>query len=134
MARLRLDSAARALEIRMHVHRSQLLGPTNSGSVRLTLTEPNERKRSQQKIVDMVNRNLNKYSDGKAFAIQEQTISVNRRAGLPVQFVIQNNDFDKIAAVLPKFLEEANKSPVFQGVDVDLPAAVHGQALAVGAE
>jgi multidrug efflux pump len=95
-------------------------GATNTGFVRLTLTEPNERKRSQQQIVDMVNRNLGKFSDGKAFAIQEQTISVNRRGGLPVQFVIQNNDFNKIAQVLPKFLEEANRNPIFQGVDVDL--------------
>ena len=95
-------------------------GATNTGFVRLTLTEPHDRKRSQQQIVDMVNRNLGKYSDGKAFAIQEQTIQVNRRSGLPVQFVLQNNDFDKIAKVLPKFMEEAQKSPVFQGIDVDL--------------
>lgn len=95
-------------------------GATNTGWVRLTLTEPNERKRSQQQIVDMVNRNLGKFSEGKAFAIQEQTIQVNRRSGLPVQFVIQNNDFDKIAKVLPKFLEEAQKNLIFQGVDVDL--------------
>jgi len=95
-------------------------GATNTGFVRSTLSDPNERTRSQQQIVDLINRNLGKFSDGKAFAIQEQTISVNRRSGLPCQFVIQNNDFDKIAAVLPKFLEEANKSPVFQGVDADL--------------
>ena len=60
------------------------------------------------------------FHEGRAFAIQEQTISVNRRGGLPVQFVIQNNNFDKITTVLPKFLEEANKNPVFQGVDADL--------------
>jgi multidrug efflux pump len=95
-------------------------GATNTGMIRTTLSDPEQRTRSQQQIVDIINRNLGKFSDGKAFAIQEQTISVNRRGGLPVQFVIQNNDFDKIAAVLPKFLEEANKNPVFQGVDVDL--------------
>lgn len=95
-------------------------GATNSGWVRTTLNDPDQRTRSQQQIVDMVNRNLYKFSAGKAFAIQEQTIQVNRRSGLPVQFVIQNNDFDKIAKVLPRFLEEANKNPVFQGVDVDL--------------
>jgi multidrug efflux pump len=95
-------------------------GATNTGFVRATLSEPSERHRSQQEIVDMVNRNLSKFSDGRAFAIQEQTISVNRRAGLPVQFVIQNNDFNKLAEVLPKFLEQANKNPAFQGVDVDL--------------
>jgi multidrug efflux pump len=95
-------------------------GAVNSGFVRVMLTDPNERERSQQDIVDMVNKNLKKYPDGRAFPIQEQTISVNRRGGLPVQFVLQNNDFNKIATVLPKFLEEASKNPVFQGVDVDL--------------
>ena len=64
----------------------------------------------------MVNRNLPQISEGRAFAIQEQTISVNRRGGLPVQFVIQNNNFDKLTEMLPKFLEEANNSPVFQSV------------------
>jgi multidrug efflux pump len=95
-------------------------GAVNTGFVRLSLVEPNERERSQQEIVDMVNRNLPKFNEGRAFAIQEQTISVNRRGGLPVQFVLQNNDFSKITEVLPKFLEEANKNPVFQGVDADL--------------
>jgi multidrug efflux pump len=57
---------------------------------------------------------------GRAFAIEEQTISVNRRGGQPVQFVIQNNNFAKLTEMLPKFLEEANKSPVLLGVDADL--------------
>lgn len=95
-------------------------GAANTGFVRATLSDPNERERSQQQIVDMINRNLGRFSDGRAFVIQQQTIQVSRRSGLPVQFVIQNNDFDKIAKVLPKFMEEAHKSPVFQGVDVDL--------------
>jgi multidrug efflux pump len=68
----------------------------------------------------MVNRNLGRFPEGRAFVIQEQTISVNRRGGLPVQFVIQNNNFDKLQGVLPKFLEAANSNPVLQGVDVDL--------------
>ncbi|MEO6069535.1 MAG: efflux RND transporter permease subunit [Chitinophagaceae bacterium] len=95
-------------------------GATNSGFVRVTLSPPNERSRSQKEIVAMVNRNLPKFNEGRAVAIEEQTISVNRRGGQPVQFVIQNNDFNKLAQVLPKFLEEANKSNVLQGVDADL--------------
>jgi multidrug efflux pump len=88
--------------------------------VRVTLVAPGERDRSQQEIVDMVNRNINRFNEGRAFAIQEQTISVNRRGGLPVQFVMQNNNFEKIREVLPRFLEAANENPVFQGVDADL--------------
>jgi multidrug efflux pump len=95
-------------------------GSVNTGMVRVTLVDPEQRKESQQEMVDMVNRNLPRFPEGRAFVIQEQTISVNRRGGLPVAFVIQNNNFEKIRAVIPKFLEEANKSPVFQGVDVDL--------------
>ncbi|MDF2192659.1 efflux RND transporter permease subunit [Paraflavitalea sp. CAU 1676] len=95
-------------------------GSVNSGNVRVTLVDPQYRTRSQDDIVNMVNRNLNKFSEGRAFAVQEQTISVNRRSGQPVQFVIQNNNFDKLKEVMPKFLEEANKSGVLMNVDVDL--------------
>src|SRR5688572_1223600 len=93
---------------------------TNSGMVRVSLVDPEKRERSQKEIVEMVNRNLPKFNEARAFAIEEQTISVNRRGGQPVQFVIQNNNFDKLAAVLPKFLEEANKSSVLVGADADL--------------
>jgi multidrug efflux pump len=95
-------------------------GNVNSGNVRLMLTDPDERDRSQQDIVNMVNRNLGKFNEGRAFVIQEQTIQVNRRGGQPVQFVLQNNNFEKLTAILPKFLEEANKSSVLQQVDIDL--------------
>ncbi len=97
-------------------------GAVNSGFVRVALKEPEERKRSQQQIVSMVNRNMGKFNEGKVFAIQEQTISVGiaARTSLPVQFVIQNMNFDSLKSRLPKFLEEANKSKVFQGVDVNL--------------
>jgi multidrug efflux pump len=95
-------------------------GAVNMGFVRVTLSDPNERVRSQQEIVDMVSRNMNRFPEGRAFVIQEQTISVNRRGGLPVQFVIQHNDFEKLKAALPKFQEAASTHPVLQGVDVDL--------------
>ncbi|HEX4958738.1 MAG TPA: efflux RND transporter permease subunit, partial [Lacibacter sp.] len=95
-------------------------GSVNTGFVRVLMVPPNERTRSQQEVVDMLSRNLPKINEVRAFAIQEQTISVNRRGGLPVQFVIQNNNFEKLQGILPKFLEEANKSNVFAGVDIDL--------------
>ncbi len=95
-------------------------GSVNSGMVRISLAEPKDRNRSQQQIVDMVSRNMGRFQAGRAFPIQEQTISVNRRGGLPVQFVIQNNNFEKLKAVLPKFLDAANNNPTLQGVDIDL--------------
>lgn len=95
-------------------------GAANSGFVRVTLTDPDERNRSQQEIVDALNRNINKYNEGRAFVSQQQTISVSRRGGQPIQFVMQNNNFEKIREALPLMLEEANNNPVFQGVDADL--------------
>jgi multidrug efflux pump len=92
----------------------------NTGAVRVALVDPKYRNRSQQQIVDMVSRNMGRFQEGRAFPIQEQTISVNRRGGQPVQFVIQNNNFEKLKAALPKFLEAANTNPVLQGVDIDL--------------
>ncbi|SHF27293.1 efflux RND transporter permease subunit [Flavisolibacter ginsengisoli] len=95
-------------------------GATNSGMVRVTLVDPKDRTRSQKEIVAMVNKNLSMFNEGRAFAIEEQTIQVNRRGGQPVQFVIQNNNFDKLAQVLPAFIEAAGNNPVLQGVDADL--------------
>ncbi|HEU0111463.1 MAG TPA: efflux RND transporter permease subunit [Flavisolibacter sp.] len=95
-------------------------GSANTGFVRVTLTDPKERERSQKEIVEMINRNLPRYNEGRAFAIEEQTIAVNRRGGQAVQFVIQNNDFNKLTQVLPRILEAANRNPVLMGVDADL--------------
>jgi len=95
-------------------------GSVNTGFVRVMLPEPNERDRSQQQVVDMVSRNLKRFPNVRAFPIQEQTIAVSRRGGQPVQFVLQNNDFEKIKTAIPRFLEEASKSEVLIQTDVDL--------------
>lgn len=95
-------------------------GNANTGFVRVTLAPPAKRNRSQKEIVAMVNKNLPKYNEGRAFAIEEQTIAVNRRGGQPVSFVIQHNNFEKLTAVLPKILEEARQSKVLLNADVDL--------------
>ncbi len=91
-----------------------------AGFVRVTLSDPASRTRSQQEIVDAVNKNLKRFPQGRAFTMQEQTISADRRGGLPVQFVIQNNNFDKLKEALPKFLEAASANPALQTVDIDL--------------
>ncbi len=95
-------------------------GAANSGFIRTTLSDPGDRQRSQKQIVAMVNRNLPRFNDGRAVAIEEQTISVNRRGGQPVSFVIQNNNFDKLTEILPKFLDEARQSKILLNADVDL--------------
>lgn len=97
-------------------------GSTNTGSVNVLLTEPEERKASQQQIYDRLTRIYKGFPEARIFPNQEQTISTSLSAGsqLPVQFVIQNLDFNKIQQAIPNFLDEARKDPVFGNVDVNL--------------
>ncbi len=97
-------------------------GAVNTGFIRLGLKEPDRRKKSQQKIADLVTRNTKFFPEGRIFALQEQTISVGlaARTSLPVQFVVQAPDFSSLKKVLPVFVDEVGKNPVFQGVDVNL--------------
>jgi multidrug efflux pump len=69
-----------------------------------------------------MNRMFRDYTFVRVLTIQEQTISVGLggRGSLPVQFVIQNLNFDKLVQYVPKFMEQVSKSPVFQGFDVNL--------------
>lgn len=96
-------------------------GSPNTGFVRGKLVDPDQRERSQAQIVEVITRNMGKFSEGRVFAIQEQTISSGGRiSGMPVQFVLQNNDFEKIREFLPKFMEAASADPTFSAVNVNL--------------
>jgi multidrug efflux pump len=97
-------------------------GAVNTGFLRLGLTQPDQRKRSQQNIADYINRNLKFFPEGRAFVLQEQTISVGiaGRTSQPVQYVIQAPNFEKLREVLPKFMELAAKNPVLSNPDVNL--------------
>ncbi|HMV16222.1 MAG TPA: efflux RND transporter permease subunit, partial [Chitinophagales bacterium] len=89
-------------------------GAANSAFMRIGLKDKSERTRSQDDIAQYLQRNFSKFNLGKAFVIQDQTISVgSARFGQPVQFVIQNFDFEKLQNTIPKFMEEVSKSPVF---------------------
>jgi HAE1 family hydrophobic/amphiphilic exporter-1/multidrug efflux pump len=96
-------------------------GGVNSGSLRIALTDPDNRDRSQSEVARDLQDKLKKFNNVRIFPIEEQTISVGGgRGSLPVQFIIQNLNFDKIINVIPKFLEEARKNPNFANVDVNL--------------
>jgi multidrug efflux pump len=98
-------------------------GSANSGFGRIGLVPPDQRVRTQQQIADWLNKKLTRMPDARAIVVQEQTISgggSGARTSLPVQFVIQNQDFEKVRKVLPAFFAEVSKDPVFQGTDVNL--------------
>lgn len=93
---------------------------TNSGFVRLLLTEPNERSKSQQELADEISEFLKKNNLARSFVVQDQTIRAGRGGGLPVQFVVQATDFDKLKAVIPEFMAKAQSDDRFQVVDLNL--------------
>jgi multidrug efflux pump subunit AcrB len=93
---------------------------TNTGFVRITLTQPQFRNRTQQDISDELSIIGKKYNFARTFVIQEQTIGGGRGSGLPVQYVVLAPDFEKLKKYLPGFMEKAQASPKFQTVDLNL--------------
>lgn len=94
----------------------------NTGTARLKMVDPDQRKRSQADIAKDLSKKLTRFNQVRIAAVQEQTISVGlgSRGALPVQFILQNLDFDKLKAIIPKFLEEARKDKTFQPQTVDV--------------
>lgn len=92
---------------------------TNSGFVRLFLTDASQRTRSQQEIFNGINAKLRDITAVRAFAQQPVSIG-DRRGGLPVQYVIQAPTLEKLKEVIPPFLEKASQNPAFIFTDINL--------------
>ncbi len=92
---------------------------TNSGFIRLFLTDASERSRTQQEIFTQVNASLKGVTAVRAFAQQPASIG-DRRGGLPVQYVIQAPTLEKLKEVIPPFLEKASQNPAFIFTDINL--------------
>jgi HAE1 family hydrophobic/amphiphilic exporter-1/multidrug efflux pump len=97
-------------------------GGGGGASGRLGMVEVNERTRTQSEIAADLNKKFKRLKNVRIFSVEEQTISVGMmsRGSLPVQFIIQNLDFQKIRNVIPEFLEAARKDKTFGNVDVNL--------------
>ncbi len=92
----------------------------NTGFVRVTLIDAQNRERTQMEIADLLTEQMKQFTGARTIVTQEQTIGGSRRGGLPVQFVIQSQNFEKLKAIIPEFLEKARENPAFQVVDIDL--------------
>ncbi|TKB99625.1 efflux RND transporter permease subunit [Pedobacter cryotolerans] len=95
-------------------------GATNSGFVRMALTDPGDRDRSQKEIADQLTKTTRKYTEGKVTVTQQPTISVGRRGGLPISYIIQAQNFEKLREKVPVFMDEVSKNPTFTTSDVNL--------------
>ncbi len=95
-------------------------GAANTGFLRIRISDPDERKRSQSEIADKLTKITKRYTEAKTLVAQQPTISVNKRGGLPINFIIQAPSFDKLREKLPLFMDEISKDPVFTVTDVNL--------------
>ena len=92
----------------------------NSGRVRIALKAPEERKRSQKEIAEQLTKITKQFPEAKTAVIEQPTIAVNRRGGLPIQYIIQAPNFKKLEEKIPLFMEEAAKDSTFAITDVNL--------------
>ncbi|PWG81019.1 efflux RND transporter permease subunit [Pararcticibacter amylolyticus] len=92
----------------------------NSGRMLIKLVPPDERERTQKEIGQKLTQMTRKYTEGKIMVTEQPTISVNRRGGLPVQFIIQAPNFEKLREKIPVFMDEVSKDPIFTVNDVNL--------------
>jgi hydrophobe/amphiphile efflux-1 (HAE1) family protein len=97
-------------------------GAINNSQLRLGLVDPDKRTRTQSEIASDLQKKLSRFNDARIFGIQEQTIAVGgaSRGSLPVQFVLQNQDLEKLKTMIPQFLEEVRKDKTFSNADVNL--------------
>ncbi|MGB3142823.1 MAG: efflux RND transporter permease subunit [Maribacter sp.] len=92
----------------------------NSGRANIALVDPSERDRSQHEIAEDLGKWAKAYVGGKSNVSERPTISVNRRGGPPIQFIIQAQNFQKLEESIPSFMAEAEKDETFSFVDVNL--------------
>ena len=94
-------------------------GSVNSAFGFLSLSDAEERERSQQEIANQISGLMSTLTGAQSFVSQPQSIG-NRRGGLPVQYVLQAQSLDQLKAVIPQFLQEANADETFIFAEVDL--------------
>lgn len=92
----------------------------NSGRATISLVDPGERNRSQKEIAEDLSRWTKNYENARVSVSETPTIAVNRRGGMPIQYIIQAQNFEKLREVIPEFMEEAEANPVFSNTDVNL--------------
>ncbi|NJL75957.1 MAG: efflux RND transporter permease subunit [Saprospiraceae bacterium] len=93
----------------------------NSGFIFMSLTAPEERERTQDEIVKSLYPKLSKLTYARSIIAQQQTIEAGGAGrSLPLQYVIQATNFEKLKAYIPKFMEAAGESPIFSVTDLNL--------------
>ena len=92
---------------------------SGSGNVQITLKDLKDRDYSQMSVAEKLSKAVQKKTKARAF-VQQQSTFGGRRGGMPVQYVIQATNIEKLEKVLPVFMAKVYENPVFQMADVNL--------------
>ena len=92
---------------------------SGSGNIQITLKDLKDRDYSQMQVAEKLSRAVQKKTKARAF-VQQQSTFGGRRGGMPVQYVIQATNIEKLEKVLPVFMAKVYENPVFQMADVNL--------------
>ena len=92
---------------------------SGSGNIQITLKDLKDRDYSQMQVAEKLSRAVQKKTKARAF-VQQQSTFGGRRGGMPVQYVIQATNIEKLEKVLPAFMAKVYENPTFQMADVNL--------------
>ena len=92
---------------------------SGSGSVQITLKDMQERDYTQMEMAEKLSRAVSKKTMGRSF-VQQNSSFGGRRGGMPIQYVLQATNLEKLEKVLPEFMAKVYSNPTFQMADVDL--------------
>ena len=94
--------------------------PVNVAIQNTFLKKADQRTTTQADVFATYARNIQNFRGVMVFPVQPPTIGSRFGQAQPVQYVLQGTDLAAITAVLPKFMAEAQKSPILRFADSDL--------------
>ena len=106
---------------------------SSSGNLQITLRDLSERSYSQADVAERLTRAVAGQTDARAF-VQQQSTFGGRRGSMPVQYVLQATNLDKLREVLPRFMAAVSESHLFRMADVDLKFSLPEMRLSVNRE
>lgn len=89
------------------------------GNILVFLPKMQERHRSQMQIAQVISSAVASDTRARAF-VQQQSTFGGRRASMPIQYVLQAPNIEKLREFIPLFMKRVNASPLFMQADVDL--------------
>lgn len=91
----------------------------SAGNIQITLKDLTDRDYSQMEVAEKLTKAVQGRTEARAF-VQQQSTFGGRRSGMPVQYVLQATNLEKLQEALPKFMARVYDNPTFRMADVDL--------------